>query len=57
VRSYYQLSVIVTSLVLAGLGVAIIVRTAIGGGGTFGFVIGPLFVMAGLGRFFLARSR
>jgi hypothetical protein len=53
----YPLSIVVTSLVVAGLGVAIIVRTAFSGGGSIGFVLGALFAAAGLGRFLLTRRR
>jgi hypothetical protein len=53
----YRLSIVVTSLVVAGLGVAIIVRAAFSGGGSIGFVLGALFVAAGLGRFLLAHRR
>jgi hypothetical protein len=56
-RNFYRLSVTLTSLVLAGVGVAIVVRTAMVGGGSVGFVIGPLFVAAGVGRLLLLRRR
>jgi len=53
--SFYRLSITITSLALVVLGVAIVVRTALAGGGVVGFVIGPLFAAAGLGRLYLAR--
>lgn len=53
----YRLSITITSLALIVLGVAIIVRTALAGGGPVGFLIGPLFAAAGLGRFYLMRHR
>jgi hypothetical protein len=53
----YRLSIKITSLALVVLGVAIVVRTALAGGGVVGFMIGPLFVAAGLGRIFLMRNR
>ncbi len=53
----YRLSITITSLALVVLGVAIVVRTALAGGGVVGFMIGPLFVAAGLGRIFLMRNR
>jgi hypothetical protein len=55
--SFYRLSITITSLALIALGVAIVVRTLLAGGGVFGFLLGPLFAAAGLGRLFLMRSR
>ncbi|MGA9761065.1 MAG: hypothetical protein WBQ14_01400 [Gaiellaceae bacterium] len=55
--SFYRLSITVTSLALVVLGVAIVVRTALAGGGVVGFLLGPLFVAAGLGRLYLSRRR
>ena len=42
---------------LVGIGVVIIVETAARGGGTVGYLLGPLFMLAGLGRLFLVRRR
>ena len=42
---------------LIAVGVAIIVRTGLVGGGLVGFLIGPLFAAAGLGRLYLMRHR
>jgi len=53
--SFYRISITATSLALIVLGVAIVVRTALAGGGWVGFLLGPLFVAAGLGRLYLAR--
>ena len=53
----YRLSITVTSLALIVLGIAIVVRTALAGGGFVGFLIGPLFAVAGLGRLYLMRHR
>jgi len=53
--SFYRLSITITSLALVCLGVAIVVRTALVGGGVVGFLLGPLFAAAGLGRLYLAR--
>ena len=44
----------VLSVVLALLGVALLVRTVVAGGGQVGVLIGLLFVGLGLGRFYLA---
>jgi hypothetical protein len=52
-----------TTTVLGGimvlLGIAIVARTVAAGGGAtaFGILLGVLFVAAGLGRVWLARSR
>lgn len=53
----YRLSITITSLALIAVGVAIIVRTGLAGGGLVGFLIGPLFAVAGLGRLYLMRHR
>jgi hypothetical protein len=49
----------VMSVVLVGLGLAIIVRTLAAGGGplAYGLLIGALFVVAGVLRFVLERRR
>jgi hypothetical protein len=55
--SFYRLSIIITSLALICLGVAIVIRTALAGGGVVGYLLGPLFAAAGLGRLYLSRRR
>jgi hypothetical protein len=55
--SFYRLSITITSLALICVGVAIVVRTLLAGGGVVGLLIGPLFAAAGLGRLFLMRGR
>jgi hypothetical protein len=40
-----------------GIGLALLVVTAIRGGGAFGYVIGLLFAALGIGRLYLLRSR
>jgi len=55
--SLYRLSITLTSLALIGVGVAIVIRTVIVGGGLVGYLLGPLFVAAGLGRLLLLRHR
>jgi DNA-binding transcriptional LysR family regulator len=47
----------VFSLVILGLGVAILARTLVEGGGEVGYLLGSLFVVAGAGRLYLARRR
>ena len=53
--SFYRLSITITSVALICLGVAIVVRTALAGGGVVGYLLGPLFAAAGLGRLYLTR--
>jgi hypothetical protein len=55
--SFYRLSISVTSVALICVGVAVVVRTLLAGGGVVGLLLGPLFVAAGLGRLFLLRNR
>jgi hypothetical protein len=51
---YYSQGVLVLGLLLVGLGIALIVRTAQVGGGV-GYLIGALFLGLGLGRIYLQR--
>lgn len=46
---------ILLSALLVGLGVALLVRTALAGGG-IGYLLGVLFVLAGALRLYLARQ-
>ena len=55
--SFYRLSITLTSLALIVLGVAMVVQTARAGGGPVGYLLGPLFAAAGLGRMVLLRRR
>jgi len=43
------------SIVFVGIGFALLVVTAIHGGGVFGFVLGALFIAAGAARLYLLR--
>jgi hypothetical protein len=45
------------ALTIVGLGFALLVATALQGGGTSGFVIGAMFVALGAGRLYLIRKR
>jgi hypothetical protein len=49
----YRTGVWVFGVVAIGLGIAIVVVTAANGGGAVGFLVGPLFVLLGLGRLYL----
>ena len=54
--SSYRALVTVFGVLAIGLGVAIIVETAIYGGGV-GYILGLLFVALGTGRLYLLRRR
>ena len=43
----------VLSLTLIVLGVAMIAVTAVRGGGSLGYLLGPMFVLAGAGRIYV----
>jgi hypothetical protein len=43
------------AVVVVGLGVTLLVMTLVEGGGEVGLLLGLLFVVAGCGRFYLAR--
>jgi hypothetical protein len=55
VNRFHRVGTIVFGLAFVGIGVAILVVTAIHGGGVFGFLIGVLFCAAGAGRLYLLR--
>ena len=55
--SFYRTGVAIFGVTFVGIGVALVVATAIRGGGAVGFVLGVLFVAAGLGRLTLLRRR
>jgi hypothetical protein len=51
----YLLTTTVFSVTLIVLGVAMLVRALVGGGGTLGVILGPMFVAAGAGRLWAQR--
>ena len=55
--SFYRAGVAIFAVAFVGIGVALVVLTAVRGGGAVGFVLGVLFVGAGLGRLSLLRRR
>jgi len=55
--SFHRRSVLVFGVVAIVLGIALLVETAVQGGGSVGFVLGVLFVALGLGRLYLLRQR
>jgi len=56
-RELHGAGTTITSVLLVGLGVAILVRTIAGGGGVFavGILLGILFMAAGAGRLWVSR--
>jgi hypothetical protein len=57
VNAFHRRSTVVFGLVSIGLGLALIIETALQGGGTVGFVLGFLFLALGIGRLYLMRRR
>ena len=55
--SFYRNSIAVFGVLFVGIGIALLVVTAIHGGGAVGYLIGVLFVALGLGRLYLLRAR
>ena len=53
----YRTAVAVFGVTFIGIGIALVVLTAARGGGSFGYVLGVLFVALGLGRLYLLRTR
>lgn len=53
----YRLGVGLFAVVFVGLGIALLVVTALHGGGVVGFVLGALFVALGAARLHLLRRR
>ncbi len=55
--SLYRAVVLVFSVVFVAIGIALLVVTAVHGGGVLGYVLGGLFVALGVARFTLERRR
>jgi hypothetical protein len=55
VTSFYRAAVAVFGLTFVAIGFALLVVTALHGGGVVGFVLGALFIAAGAGRIYLLR--
>ena len=55
-RRTYGTAVLVFSLLFVGIGIGLIVQTARLGGG-LGYAIGVLFIVLGIGRFYIQRKR
>jgi hypothetical protein len=55
--SWYRHAVYVFAAVFVAIGVALLVVTAVHGGGVVGFVLGGLFVALGVARIQVERAR
>jgi hypothetical protein len=55
--SFYRGSIAVFGVVFVGIGIALLIVTAVHGGAVFGYLVGVLFVALGLGRLYLLRAR
>ena len=56
-NAFYRRSTVIFGLIALGLGLALLVETAVQGGGSVGYVLGVLFLALGIGRLYLARRR
>jgi hypothetical protein len=57
VTGFYKRSVLLFGVLAIALGVALLVETVAGGGGSTGYLLGVLFVGLGVGRLYLLRRR
>jgi hypothetical protein len=57
VNPFYRRSTVLFGLIALGLGLALLVETAVQGGGSVGYVLGVLFLALGIGRLYLVRRR
>ena len=53
----YSVAVMVFAVIFVAIGVALLVRTALAGGGVVGYLLGGLFIVLGVARFTLERRR
>ena len=53
----YRGGIAVFGVVFVGIGIALLIVTAVHGGAAFGYLIGVLFVALGIGRLYLLRAR
>jgi hypothetical protein len=54
---WYHRAIVAMSAVFVLIGIALLVTTAVHGGGTVGFLLGALFVALGVARITLERRR
>jgi hypothetical protein len=57
VKSFYRAGTALFGVAFIGIGLALLVVTAVHGGGVVGFLLGVLFIAAGAGRLYLLRLR
>jgi hypothetical protein len=57
VKNLHRTATAVFALAFIGIGFALLIVTAVHGGGFVGFVLGALFVAAGAGRLYLLLHR
>jgi hypothetical protein len=55
--NFYRGATAVFGVAFVGIGIALLVVTAVRGGGAVGYVLGVLFGALGVGRLYLLRSR
>ena len=53
----YRGATFLFALTFLGIGVALLIVTAVEGGSAFGYLIGLLFLALGIGRLYLLRTR
>jgi hypothetical protein len=53
----YSVAVLVFAAIFVAIGVALLVRTTLEGGGVVGYVLGGLFIVLGVARFTIERRR
>jgi hypothetical protein len=55
--NFYRGATALFAVAFLGIGIALVVVTAVRGGGLVGYVLGVLFGALGVGRLYLLRSR
>lgn len=55
--NFYRGATALFGVAFVGIGIALVVVTAVRGGGLVGYVLGVLFGALGVGRLYLLRSR
>jgi hypothetical protein len=53
----YRGGIAVFGVTFIGIGIALVAVTAARGGAAFGYLVGALFVLLGVGRLYLLRTR
>jgi hypothetical protein len=53
----YRIAIVAFAVAFVGIGIALLARTAVEGGGVAGFLLGGLFVAFGVGRLALEQRR